>query len=156
MSMFPHTVTLYNTEQVRNPEDITRPFMVNHITILKGVLLDATKGVNVIESGLVDANSVELYIPYDVIAVDGAFANDIETSPRKKYVGPIEYWSAEDKAGLWTLQANNNNFFIKGLAVEDENASRTLIEMKYDDVYTISSVDDLDYGGLKHFEVGGK
>lgn len=155
MTMFPHTVTLYSPVRIATG-DITRPRWVNQMTILKGVMLDASKAVNVIQSGLVDADSVELYIPYDVIAVDGAYADDIDNAPRKRYVGPIEYGLAEDKSEIWTLRANGNDFFIKGIAVEDEEATRQLIDMKYDNVYGITSVDDLDYGGLKHFEVGGK
>lgn len=155
MSMFPHTVTLYSPTKI-DTEDITRPRLVNQMTILKGVLLDATKAVNVLQSGLTTADAVELYIPYDVIAVDGAYADDIDNAPRKRYVGPVEYGMAEDKSEIWTLRANENDFFVKGVAVEAEDAKRGVIDLKYDDVYTISSVDDLDYGGLKHFEVGGK
>ena len=47
--MFPHTVTLYNADTVELPETGFEPTLVNHITILRGVLLDAVKAQNVNE-----------------------------------------------------------------------------------------------------------
>ena len=44
MSMFPHVVTLYNTKSIELPENKFEPTLVNHITVLRGVLLDASKG----------------------------------------------------------------------------------------------------------------
>ena len=49
--MFPHVVTIYSvyTEtDLSTFEDVT----VNHITVLNGVLFDASKGRNVTRSGL--------------------------------------------------------------------------------------------------------
>ena len=60
--MFPHTVTLYNVSVEIDPATM-KETTVNHITVLEGVLLDAVKGKNVNESGLVDADAVTLYIP---------------------------------------------------------------------------------------------
>ena len=71
MSMFPHVVTLYNTKSIELPENKFEPTLVNHITVLRGVLLDASKGVNVNKSGLEGADAVTLYIPVNVDAVDG-------------------------------------------------------------------------------------
>src|SRR5699024_4094945 len=39
MSMFPHVVTLYNADTEERPETGFEPTLVNHITILRGVLL---------------------------------------------------------------------------------------------------------------------
>lgn len=147
MSMFPHTVTIYNVSSEFDKESFEDK-MVNHVTILRGVLLDASKAVNVRTSGLEGADSVNLYIPFNVKAVDGV------TGAEKRYVGPLEFWSAEDKTGLWTLSTGGNSFFVKGEAVEPE-ASVELIEMKYDGVYDITKVDEKDFGQLKHWEVGG-
>lgn len=146
MSMFPHTVTLYNvTTEV--DEDF-RETSVNHITILCGVFLDASKAVNVRTSGLEGADAVNLYIPFSVDARDGV------TGEAKRYAGPLEFWQAEDKGGLWTLSTGGNTFFVKGEAVEPE-ASVQLIEMKYDGVYNVTKVDEKNFGELKHWEVGG-
>ena len=70
MDMFPHTVTLYNVSVETDPATLEER-TINHITVLEGVLLDAVKGKNVNESGLVDADSVTLYIPANVSATDG-------------------------------------------------------------------------------------
>lgn len=93
MSMFPHVVTLYNTKSIELPENKFEPTLVNHITVLRGVLLDASKGVNVNKSGLEGADAVTLYIPVNVDAVDGL------TGRKKRYVGPREFWNADDKTG---------------------------------------------------------
>lgn len=145
----PHTVTLYNVSTETNPEtfdDVT----VNHITILRGVFLDANKGSNVIRSGLESADAATLHIPFSVEAVDGV------TGEPKTYTGPMEFWRAADKSGLWTLSAGRDTFFVKGEAVEPD-LSEQAISMKYDDVYTVSKVDKKDFGSphMQHWEVGG-
>ena len=45
MSMFPHTVTLYNVSVETDPATLEER-TINHITVLEGVLLDAVKGKN--------------------------------------------------------------------------------------------------------------
>lgn len=153
-TMFPHTITLYNVEII--PGEKYHDTTVNHITILKGVLVDASKAVNVRESGLVEADAANLYIPFNVKAVDAV------TGKEKKYMPPIEFWRAEDKSEHWTLSVTSKNpgvgsntFFVKGEAVEPDK-SLEFIEMKYDHVYDITKIDEKDFGsaGLRHFEVG--
>lgn len=147
--MFPHTVTLYNTETEETPETGFTPTLVNHITILRGVLLDAVKAKNVNESGLVGADSVTLYIPRDVEAVDGV------TGEPKEHIGPIEFWRMDDKSGNWTLSAGQNTFFVKGEAVHPDWTGEK-ISAAYDDVYDVTKVDFKDFGGaMSHWEVGG-
>lgn len=148
MDMFPHVVTLYNVVTEEDPSTFEET-TTNHITILRGVLLDAVKAKNVNESGLVGADSVNLYIPTSVEAVDGV------TGEPKQYVGPIEFWRAEDKSGLWTLSTGENTFFVKGEAVHP-NWSAQKIDAAYDDVYNVNTVDFKDFGGeMSHWEVGG-
>lgn len=146
MSMFPHTVTLYNTETVRNPD--YSESIENHITILRGVLLDASKAVNVRTSGIEGADAVNLYVPFGVDATDGV------TGDAKQYIGPVEFWKLPDKTGYWTLQPGNHVFFVKGVAVEHDK-SNEFISMKYDGVYNVTKVDEKDFGRLQHWEVGG-
>ena len=57
MSMFPHTVTVYN---VGRDVDLStmEETLINHITVLRGVLLDASKGTNVTKSGLEGADAL--------------------------------------------------------------------------------------------------
>lgn len=147
--MFPHTVTLYNTETEETPETGFTPTLVNHITILRGVLLDAVKAKNVNESGLVGADSVTLYIPRNVEAMDGV------TGEPKEYIGPVEFWRLNDKTGYWTLSIGQNTFFVKGEAVHSDWTSQK-IDATYDDVYDVTKVDFKDFGGdMSHWEVGG-
>lgn len=145
--MFPHTVTLYNVE-ISTDTATMEDKLINHITILRGVLLDATKAVNVRESGFEGADAVNLYVPFSVEAVDGV------TGKQKKYIPPIEFWLSEDKTGFWTLSDGGKNFFVKGVAVEPGKDVQ-FIEMAYDGVYVITKIDEKDFGGLQHWEIGG-
>lgn len=145
----PHTVTVYNVVQETDPatfEDVT----TNHITILRGVFLDASKATNVRESGLEGADAVTLHVPFSVTAVDGV------TDAEKKYVGPMEFWRAEDKSGIWTLSIDRNTFFCKGEVVEPDR-SEEYINLRYDGVYTVTKIDTKDFGSpaMQHWEVGG-
>lgn len=147
--MFPHVVTLYNADTEELPETGFKPTLVNHITILRGVLLDAVKAKNVNQSGMEGADSVTLYIPKDVEAVDGV------TGETKQYMGPIEFFKTDDRAGCWTLSPSGNTFFVKGEAVHPDWTAQT-IEAAYDDVYDVTKVDFKDFGGdMSHWEVGG-
>ena len=140
MDMFPHVVTVYNTETTELPENDFKPTLINHITVLHGVLLDASKGSNVSKSGLEGADAVTLYIPVRVRAFDGV------TGMEKRYIGPIEFWRADDKSTLWTLSVSRNCFFVKGKAVHPDWTVQT-IEAAYDDVYDVTKVDFKDFGG---------
>lgn len=146
MSMFPHTVTLYNV-RTETDKDTFKDTKVNHITILRGVLLDASKAINVRTSGLEGADAVNLYIPFDVEAIDG------RTREAKRYIDPIEFWKMDDVTGYWTLQPTQAVFFAKGEVVSDMTFQ--FINMNYDDVYAVTKVDKKDFGNLQHFEVGG-
>jgi hypothetical protein len=149
MSMFPHTVTVYNVEQ-NYGADFNEDF-INHITVLHGVLLDATKAINVRSSGIEGADAVNLYIPRNVVAVDAL------TGAPRQYISPMRYWALDDKSNYWTLSFPGNGgttFFVKG-EVSDDKPFET-ISMIYDGVYNVTKVDDKDFGGdMAHFEVGG-
>lgn len=153
--MFPHVVTIYNTT-IETDKTTFEDKITNHITVLHGVLLDASKAVNVRTSGLEGADAANLYIPFTVDAVDGI------TGEKKRYIPPVEFWRAEDKSGFWTLAISSkepdiegNTFFVKGEVVEPDLSTET-IEMMYDHVYDITKIDVKDFGGLPHFEIGAK
>lgn len=152
MNMFAHTVTLYNT-RTETDKTTFKDKTVNYITVLKGVLLDASKAYNVRKSGLESADAVDLYVPFDVQATDAM------TGESKKYIGPTEFWRLDDKSGYWTLKPGEDTWFVKGEAVPDQSwPSETVydrINGMYDDVYNVTKVDLKDFGGLQHFEIGG-
>ncbi len=143
MSMFPHTVTVYNT----GDEDPVTFEKVNHITVLRGVFYDAAKAVNVRESGLTNADSVNLIIPYNVEAVDG------ETGEPQTYLPPKEYATAMDKRKHWTIKTSDC-FFVKGEVVRP-GLSFQEINRAFDYVHNVNTVDEKDFGNLQHIEVGG-
>lgn len=148
--MFPHTVTIYNVTSEVDPGTLGEK-LTNYITILCGVLLDASKAANVNKSGLEGADSVNLYIPFSVNAVDGV------TGQKKQYAPPMEFWRMEDKSGHWTLSVTGHGgktIFVNGEVVEPY-LTEEKISLAYDGVYNVTKVDEKDFGGLPHFEVGG-
>lgn len=148
----PHTVTIYNVTQ-ETDQTTFKDVQKSYITVLRGVMLQASKAANVRQSGLEGADAVNLYIPFSAPAVDGV------TGAARRYVGPQEFWRAVDKSGLWTLSTDGNGgttFFVKGEVVEPEKTEEA-IEMLYDDVYKVTKVDMKDFGSadMQHWEVGG-
>lgn len=145
----PHTVTLYNQSVSNN--DMLEDVISNNITILKGVFYDAIKAANVKTSGLESADSVELFIPFDVSAADGI------TGEEKRYVNPKEYEAAEDKSGLWTLTTDGFCFFARGRAVAESKSTFKEINAAFDEVHIVTKADEKDFGSehMRHWEVGG-
>lgn len=145
----PHTVTIYNVVQEIDPATLDEVEKV-YITILRGVMLQASKGANVRQSGLEGADAANLYIPFTVEAVDG------KTGAAKAYAKPQEFVKAADRSGLWTLSYNGNGgetVFVKGEFISD---NMTVVQY-HDDCYKVTKVDAMDYGSadMRHFEVGG-
>ena len=153
MSMFPHTVTLYNVETV--PGENMREVTVNQITVLRGVLLDDQQAAAARTSGPENTDAATLYIPRCVKAVDGADIH-MDDAPAKIYVGPKVFEGAEDKSVLWTLATGKNCFFVKGEVVEPDLSFQEINRI-HDGVYKVTSVKDRCFGSadLQHFEVGG-
>ncbi len=152
-TMFPHTVTIYNSVEEED-DNFHSLGVVNHMTVLRGVFVDAEKAANVLQSGIVGADAVSVIIPADVEAVDGL------TGAEKRYVGPKE-WSRASEAerkDVWTMtldgEGEGDSFFIIGEVVEPD-MSLEEISNRYDGVYNITKVDDKRHGGLPHWEVGG-
>ncbi len=147
----PHTVTIYNVVQEIDPTTLDEVEKV-YTTILRGVMLQASKGVNVRESGLEGADAANLYIPFTVEAVDG------KTGAAKTYAKPQEFVKAADRSGLWTLSYDGNGgetLFIKGEFVLD--GTNLNVVRYHDDCYNVTKVDAMDYGSpdMQHWEVGG-
>lgn len=145
----PHTVTLYNV-QVEIDFATMKETSKNYITVLDGVFLDESKGVNVRESGLESADAAILYIPF------GVKATDPETGNEKVYAEWDDFAREEDKSGIWTLDTGRNTHFIRGTVVEPET-SIAILQVTHDGVYTVTKVDAKNYGSkiMRHWEVGG-
>nr|DAG56446.1 MAG TPA: hypothetical protein [Caudoviricetes sp.] len=149
--MFPQAVTVYNIIQEEDPSTLKEVTHI-YITILRGVMLQASKGANVRQSGLEGADAANLYIPFTVEAVDG------KTGAAKTYAKPQEFVKAADRSGLWTLSYDGNGgetLFIKGEFVFD--GTNLNVVRYHDDCYNVTKVDAMDYGSpdMQHWEVGG-
>ena len=144
----PHTVTIYNVTQEQDQD--FKDTQKSYITVIRGVMLQASKAANVRASGLEGADAVNLYIPFSVTAVDGT------TGKAKTYAPPQAFLATADKSGLWTLSVNGNGgltFFVKGEFVTDKED----VAMAQDGCYNVTKVDEKDFGSvdMQHWEVGG-
>lgn len=146
----PHTVTVYNAHE--NMDTLKNEY---NITVLEGVFLDISKGANVMKSGLANADSATLFIPFGIHAVNGV------TGREQTYIEPKEYERASDKSPYWTIReggtsSNKDCFFVKGRVIADMDFQE--INAYYDNVYRVSSVDLRDFGSpeMQHWEVSGR
>jgi len=144
----PHVVTLFNTWE---DDNLVQQY---NITILDGVMLDVSKADNVSKSGLDNADSARLYIPFHVNAKG---TNDA----KKTYLPPKQFDALTDKSGNWTLNAggsgnSTSTYFVKGIV--STGMSLSALKSAYDYVFDVTSVDIRDFGSsdMQHFQVGGK
>ena len=150
-SMFPHTVTVYNT--VTETDTSTMQTLKTHfMTLLTGVCLAPVDASKAQANGRNSADTATLYIPlYDGIMK----ATDALTGTEKKFCGPAEFKAAEDKGNLWTLEPGRDTFFVKGNVVEPDKSYQD-IRQTHDFVFEVTSVNLYDMGGIPNIEVGGK
>lgn len=109
-------------------------------THLRGVFWEDCKAANVVKSGMRDADSVRIFIPFFVDAEGKIFEKSMgfQKNPKNHFT-----LRAEDK-------------IVRGIVTYD--GSITKLQDEFDDVMTITSVDTFDYGsdGMQHWEVSGK
>ena len=107
--------------------------------LINNVFWDDSKGVN-LNTGYENADDVNVFIPKSQNNMSG-------------FVKPKEY---KGLINTWTLE--NGDFIVKGNTSESEVSSIKELVKKYDDVFTISLVDDKDFGSesMHHFEIRGK
>lgn len=102
--------------------------------VIENVFWDDSNGVN-LDHGYDKADKVNVYIPKD--------KNDLSD-----YANPKQY-----NGSNWTL--NNGDFIIKGEVAENEVSG--IKDLKDYEVFTITMVDDKDFGSpnMQHFEIRG-
>lgn len=107
--------------------------------LIDNVFWDDSKGIN-INAGYEKADDVNVFIPKNQNNMNG-------------YVEPKKYKGLN---GTWTLE--NGDFIVKGNTSENEVLSLKELVQRYDNVFTISLVDDKDFGSknMQHFEIRGK
>lgn len=111
--------------------------------LIEEVFWDDSKGINLDKgyagiTGYDNADDVNVFIPKTQ-------NNMSEYKTPKKYNGDG-----------WTL--NNGDLIVKGDTDEASVTDKKTLIKKYDDVFTISLVDDKDFGSdfMQHFEIRGK
>ena len=106
---------------------------------IENVFWDDSKGVN-LNKGYENADDVNVYIPKDKNDMSGYIES-------KFYIG---------LNNTWTLR--NGDFIVKGQTFENQVSSIKELKEKYNDVFTITLVDDKDFGSknMHHFEIRGK
>jgi hypothetical protein len=119
-------------------------------TVISAVEWENRKAVNVIKSGLLEADSAVIFIP----------SSNVTT-----YLKPKAWQALSTKTGKWTLQ--NGDVIVKGTVTDEIHAAvvsppsaaftMTDLKAKYDDVITVHSVDTFDLGStaLQHWKVSG-
>lgn len=107
--------------------------------LIQSVFWDDSKGINR-NKGYENSDAVNVFIP--------KCQNNMSN-----YVKPKNYKGSGD---TWTLE--NGDFIVKGDVTETKVQSIKELTMKYDNVFTISLVDDKDFGSplMHHFEIRGK
>ena len=139
----PHTVSLINLHNG-----------TPHLTILRGVMLQALNGQSVQRRGDQEETIATLYVPLSVNSINPSGEN-------VTFLPPRGYARCTDPEKHWTLQAEGESagrgsFFVKGEIPE----ACTLAEAreKYDFVYVVAGWQLHDYGSraLQHYEVVSK
>ena len=139
----PHTVSLINLYD-ETP----------HLTLLRGVMLQALNGQSVQRRGDQEETIATLYVPISVQAVNSL-------GEKVSFLPPLEYARCSDPENHWTLQpegesAGRCSFFVKGELPE----ACTLAEARenYDFVYVVAGWQLHDYGSraMQHWEVVSK
>ena len=107
--------------------------------LIDNVFWDDSKGINR-NLGYENADDVNVFIPKNQNDMSG-------------YVEPKKYKGLNN---TWTLE--NGDFIVKGNVEESSVVSIKELLKKYDNVFTISLVDDKDFGSanMQHFEIRGK
>ena len=134
MKMFPHTVTVLN--KVQNDDGV---FYLP--TILSGVLYVTSRSSSKSTTGSDNKDDIKCTIPFKV-NVD------------KKFISRLAYDKLSDieKTKYWTL--SKDDIIVKDILTESQ-ISLKMINNTYDEKMVISFVDTLDFGGLRHWQVGG-
>lgn len=104
-------------------------------TVLSPIRWENNKAKNVLQSGISNANSVDVIVWYSVDA-EG-----------KTYLEPKQFAalsSLEEVAKHWTLDPVSSRM-VRGI-VPDEPTAISEVTGKYDAVMTVKSVDTVDYG----------
>lgn len=132
------SMTIYNKyiDPATRMEKYQRSIIIN-------VYWENRKGINRSKVGDIANDSVLVLIP-SAVGVN--------------HIKPVAWQTLVTKTGKWTLQFGD--VMVKGTVTDEISSTFTVtaLSKKYDDVVTITSVDDLDASSpyLRHWEISGK
>lgn len=112
-------------------------------TLLSGVDLVVTKGINVSQGNTADADTAKLYVEDAVL--------------QKRYLAPLVYARQEHPEEYMTF-TEGKDFFVEGDATSQDTDKANFFEYmrkRYDNIFKVASVARYE-DVLPHFEVGGK
>lgn len=112
-------------------------------TLLSGVDLVVTKGINVSQGNKADADTAKLYVDDAVL--------------QKRYLAPLVYARQEHPEEYMTF-TEGKDFFVEGDATSQDTDKANFFEYmrkQYDNIFKVTSVARYE-DVLPHFEVGGK
>lgn len=134
MTMFPHKVTVLNKVQ-SNDGVLYLP------TVLSGVLYVTSRSSARSTTGSDNKDDIKCTIPFSV-KVDKPFISRLD----------FDKLSDEEKAKYWTL--TKEDIIVKDI-ISNSQLSLKTINSNYSEKMVVSFVDTLDFGGLRHWQVGG-
>lgn len=126
-------ITIYNKKY--SPETRSDTW---HRTVLKGAHLYCEHKVQLLATGLVNADLYKIRIPADV-------------SVGKQYVPWPEYQAAEDVSHLWTIQ--KGDYIVQEEAPEVSDLKELQITVA--DIIKVTAWSDNRRGGLPHWRIEG-
>ena len=134
MTMFPHTITVLN--KVESDDGV---FYIP--TVLRGVLYVTSRSSSRTTTGSEIKDDIKCTIPFKV-------------EVNKPFISRLDYnkLSDTDKVNYWTL--SKEDIIVKDTII-DSQISLKMINSKYEDKMVVSFVDTLDFGGLRHWNLGG-
>lgn len=109
-----------------------------HRAVLKGVHLYCEHKVQLLATGLVNADLYKIRVPLDV-----------ETD--KQYVPPGEYRVAGDVSGMWTIQ--KGDYIVRGIG--PDVSSPVELQKLIIDTCKVTAWSDNRRGGLPHWRIEG-
>lgn len=110
-------------------------------TVLKGVFWDHKKAVNMIKSGMENAHSVSIMIP---------FSMDTD----KSYISPKEFYKSP---GVNNFTLSEGDRVVKGIIDFEITGKVSDLDKDYE-AFTIVSVDPKDFGSphMQHWEISAR
>lgn len=137
--MFNDTITIYNKYI---GDDGLERWQGN---IISGVHYESLRGEITRKTGVSSADNIHVIIPRSVC---------VNRPSKREYMPPKQWQALTDKSGYWTIQPGDT--IVKGaISREIQTSIREL--NGYDDVSTITGIDDKCFGGIMaHFDVTAK